>query len=562
MVNLDLTCCSEFIEDEAIKKCNITPVPNDSKYRELARDFYFQCKKEDDDYFHEWFNELHGEFLQEAEKFVSLALDDKSPYASFNSERIHQATFVLRFDLNDHQAIINSIDNRLDKCFKGLDIVRLKQSLSKKKELVELFCEIKESKRLLVIVEQTETLVNSCLQNDLIKLLYGMLDEEQDRRILVMFCMSSSSLNITQAFTIDSRRIMKNYGTITGSTMTETAKSIESKFLKDDRIFHFGPEVIQFIHGNYVLYNASFCHFRYLYQQAVLLQLSRPVSLIHLPKKQLVSVLKSSPYLIESIRSLESMKKYGTKINWRDTCSIANFCKDSLAKLQTYHEFCMRQLECYFTLMEDPAGIEFPSALQELYMNLIYNDSLGNSEELLKAFYRFGKSSREVLLGRIRKTLQLRKSEQIEKLEDVRDILENFEARLENNDNQDKISNELIRALSKHSEKLISPLKLPLNEAYYFDDLKQLKERTLLLTRKYFHRGTGREDAMSILYELVMQSTETINSKDLYEEFAEKMKDVDGHFIKPTFIDLIETMEHQGLLRADRKGILIRCEWP
>lgn len=573
---------------------------------DISSNFVLQTQEFYDKYFEEWFEKIDGDFKKHAYDFVKAVIDDKSLSSHFSSQRIHQCCFELRFNEDDHLLIIDSIEEHLKSKFDSLHLVRLRSDVSRGKDLNNLLDELNTHQHVLVVVDQTETLVSTNLLRKLVNLLYDSLkEEENERRVMVIFCISSSSLDIHQLLNIECKRLMKIYEPVHGLAVRDTSISIANRLMKDASKYCLGPNVILYMSEQYSNFDGSFSNLRYVHRQATTIHLSRPEALALLPEKEFVTAIKKSDYLINSLSKLKSLKDT-KQIDWSNPTTIAKSCTLLVKRLQKYRQYMLNQLECFMELIRDPSRLYFPNTLLDLYEEAFYNANLSDSKDFVDAVCRLRELKVEVIIQRMNKVLGVETIFSGKIDHDLRKITKSYLEKLNNNDNAKDIMREFISELLKHGHRLISIRNLPLHESYVFDDLETLKLRTTFATRSAVFKDDGLNDASSILLRLVLQSPEQINSKDLFGEFSEEMRkkwvcnptiptqsssevnvkrklrkssvnskvevtdsvktQLDDAKLKVIFIDTLEGFELQGILKIDRRrtrrGILVRCLWP
>lgn len=602
-------------DDELNEFCQMDEIVGRKEFLNISDDFYSKYSKVYKEYFEGWFTEVNGHFIAEAEKFVRKVIEDDSPFRSLSDRIIHMMTFFLRIEFNDHISIVKLIEDHLDDTFPKLDITRIGIKVTKRSELTNIIGELDTNKHNLIIVDQAECLIESSLHRSLIDDLQILLESNSKKRVLLMVCCSRFA-DFDRELPEESKKKWIRYEDVYGRGVTHTSDLLRTKLLKHDMIFQLGPKVVDYIIDRFAMKKLSLSDLLYAYDICVYEHLTRPEALLHLSEKELVSALQVSPYLVESIMNLKSLEGLETGIDWSDVKSVARFCTKKLRDLREYHKYLMTQLECYFCLMRDPTGEYFPESLNGIYSELLDHTDLGDSPAFVDAIKRLKSISSETAIKRINAILSSVGSSCRSK-SDVRFILHGHLRKMENNYSV-KLDNEFIRALLDQSGTLKSPFRLPLQEAYYYDNYFKLQERTSFAFRKKIDQDTGLGDPFSILYELIKASPEMINSKDLFEEFKMKLSeksdepiepqgeteedqhtssppgrrlrrstmsarsakkirstineqksrtpDLDEKTLKVLFVDLIETLELHGILKTDqrrsRKGMLIRCVWP
>lgn len=566
-----------------------------------------------------WLYKTNADLIEQIDQFIDKSFGDekKALFRDVKSTQIHPASLILGMHASDHPPTLDMIERHINKEKPLIKIVRIKGGSIKKASLIETLTSVKDQKHLLVIIEQTE-IVERTILNFLILYLYTMLTEGESRRLVVMFCLSSNCKDITQLLPTDTRNRLAKITTIVKEPR-DGVLNMQSWLLEaDDIVFEIGSNMMNLMYDNVLDVDASVENLRYIYQYAMFEHYSSYASLLTSAPKELAKLVKSHSHLVSFIKNLKSVKDSGelSTVDWRDRMEVAKYCRKRIEYLKCYHEYVWTQFYHYLNLLRDETDQAFPSRLNDIYSEFMAHDDLGQSINFADAISKIPRYPVESIVKRISLCTQEHvKSSNSIKCEDVYSILVVYKEKLENNDDCKPILKELADKLLKHSQILKNPLKMPLNEALYFNKSEIVRKRALPSTRfDALNDYLDKSNHFGILYRLIHNHVEEISAADLFNDFKDavetdcqeelnspevpevppkKVKKLcrrgtrastritnvpqqevkkrvvvnkfDDGLLKAIFVDLIDCMERQGLVKLDRRrsknGIIRRSVW-
>lgn len=518
----------------------------DESLGEILDKRYNKFQRDSDALFEKWLRQSNKELLKNIDEFKRNALDSKkSKYFDKAPETINIATVVLGMQSSDHLPTIDMIEEQIARDPNNIQILRLQSDLNKR-ALLNIFEEGGLKRHILVIVERAETFKPALLES-VILVLSDALRGGKTATAMLMICMSGSWRNMTQTLPPEIvNRVSKVVQLV--KDPQETIKGMVLDLLRsDDETFKLGPNLFSMIDYDFLERDASLANLKYLYQSAMFEHLSSPISVLASTKDQLKTVPKSE--IIDLLLELPSVKKTAIK-----NVNPVLYCTTCCTEIAKNHKFLMNQIRYYFALIRDETKINMPSHVQDIYLEVSRHEDLGQSESIYDAIERL----RGFPADRIRSRLISSTSTYFENVEDFVDIYASllaFEMRLKTEENKLAVISDLITRLHSHSKQLKNPMRLPINEAIYFNDESLMRRRVLPSFRHDALAVFTKESTLiGILYKLIHESTETISLTDLYEDFKDKLNLKDESLVKAIFIDLIDCIEYQGLIKCERRS--------
>lgn len=577
----------------------------DGEIEKLCINQYQEQKLILEELFEGWLQETNAALIEEIDSFIRISLGDKNdPFRHVSSKIIHAAQVVLGMRSSDNKPTLDMIHNHVITKNQNFQIIRINQDFSKKNDLIAVFGEVKRSKQLFLIIEQTET-----IELSLLEILINYLGTI-NAQIMILFCMISSASK-EKLSQLDLRSRMRVITSIVKKS-PENFLNLQSRLLKTNEFkFRFGHNMVDLIYDNFIQCDPTIAQLKYLYEYAMFEHFMKHTSLVTLDRKYLIKVIKPGGRLVNIIRSLKSVKrKESANVDWKSVDSISQFCLRSTEAISKNHEFLVDQIECYLILVKDETNIGFPSFLSDIFGELWNYESLNQSHSFMEALAKLRKYSNESILRRIEAVMA--NCSVITSKKDylyVQSILSKYKKKLENNNNCKETREELTTSLQEHAKLLKSPKTFPLYEAIYFDDHSTMI-RTIPYSRTdFFKSNVDPNNHYIILCNLINNSPEEISKLDLYNEFKQAVVDLnpsqmveaqnvlktrtkankclrrstrtsnitltknittndefkDEGLLKAIFIDLIESMELQGLIKTDNRksktGLIKRVVW-
>lgn len=501
--------------------------------------------------------------IEEIDGFINRSLQNSEHvlFTDCYSKIIHPVRVILGTDASDNKLTLDMIHNHVSEENRNLKIIRVVCDKSKKNHLESILEEASESKKLLVIVEQVEDMELSFLEQ-LVGSLSDILQKTEGSHIIIMFCLTSGvSKDLTELMTLGAHDF---------DIVKEAPLNLKDRLSKlNVNRFKLGPKMIDFVYDNFSQRGGSIAQLEYLYEYAMHEYHIDPVSLLTIDRKYLTNVVKPDSNLVESIRDLGSIRTIkGTKVNWSSATSIIQFCVKSIVDVLKYHDFLISQIECYLPLIKGDTRGEFPEHINEIFEQLWEFDSLHHSPKFMDAIDKVRKYPNDKILKRIEASIASCQSVSDRKGISVASILSNYKGKLENNEDCKKVKEELRARLFEHAKLLRSPRTFPLHEAVYFNDSDAFSRQTEPCIKNYArYCADKRRTHYEILLSLVHQSQEVISKADLFDDFkdASSSQINDDGLLKAIFIDLIGSMEDQGLIKTDKRksanGMIKRVVW-
>lgn len=561
--------------------------------------------------FDQLFDKSYANLIQQVGQYVDEVLLDSSKnslFPNFNSYLIQGASVILGMHATDHLLAINRLETYISKNKKGIEIYRIKSEITRRNQFTNLYMKIRNSTKSLVIVEKTESMGVSLLES-LIDSLHTILTEDPSKRITVLFCMSSNFKPLNRLLPISVSTRM-HYNKLIVSEVEDISRNLDQYLINMNcNRFSIGSNLVETIASDFAFRDPTLANLKYIYQYCLFHHFRKTHTVANLNKKDLVKLLKSHPSLIKTIKSLDSVVNYNTNRDWTSNTTVASFCVEQSAICQAHDKFIKNQIAYYFYLLKDDLGQNFPSDLNDLYSESMNHDGLACSFKFADAVQKLKSYPINSILKRIDKALLNCKKDSTKDKNDVYTIFTKFKGKFENNDDSKQLVFEFINSLLEHAQLLINPLKLPLSELLYCDDTVTIRKRLMPMTRyDVFKAPEVTKSYFDAIYSSILRYKEEVSEADLYDEFKHFMEEkkhinefdarkiydskamtpnkrarrsvrfenidkssdngtnLDEGLLKAIFIDTLENIEQQGLIKRtskdSKKGMLRRHVWP
>lgn len=533
------------------------------RYNNRKRDFFLKRKRLLDAHYAKKFKQLNAKVIDELDQFIDKSFDANDELQFPGRRQLRGAVLVLDMQTSDHEPTLALIQDHVEKRNKLMGTIRLKSTITRKRNLLDVLKEKKHS-RLFVMVENTETF-DYDLSNVLVGHLTGRLLEGSAEVIMVLFCVSTK----IQGLSIDTN---DTFGKL---TLINRDKEVASRELLEDLLrsketeFKLGKKCLDYIYESYINCDASISNLKYLHQYA----------------------------MFEYYSKLNNIEESANKQNG-DRDPMLN--KSQLKAASEYHKYLCNQMYYFYDLTHDSG--KFPEDITDIYDELLENDDLAQSVNFINAIKDIIKFPHSSLLRRIDlvdKRYRMAPKTIYDK-RDVTRIIFNYKDKILNNEDCKKIVMSLVDELIVFSQGLTNPLH-GTNRKIYFNNTETFMERTLPSARyeKSVERFVDGSTDFSILYSLIHSSTSEISIADLFNDFvpmleewieknkpkSKKMKQtvssrtlrrttraekersevLDDGLAKAIFIDILLSMEDQGLikleLRTSRRGMIKKIIW-
>lgn len=525
------------------------------------------------DLFSQWLNETNDKLINDIDVFIqrSLGLED-GLFTHVYSSIIHPAAIILGMQASDHARTLDTIEEHVKKTFKT-QVLRLQSGFSKKSNLETSLKQFKNDDRLLVMIEQVEIMDHMLIESLILKL-HEMLEESQSKRIMILFFMSGSWKNINLIISSNSMSRMRTIETIVKEP-EDVMRTMQKRLMNTEKTaFKLGPNLIDLLYDDFIERDASIVNLGYLYEFAIYEHYSKKVSLLNLPVEKLRAIFKTESQCSKAFKDFEYFKTRTGDKN-KSFANIANM----IDKQIKHHTFVVIQIQTYFILIRDETHETFPSMLNDIFRELTSkaHKDLAQSSLFLDSISKLKNYPIASLRKRMNECIQARSAFcSKDKFQDVLKIIIEFDDKLENNDNDRRLVSDLTNKLREHAKLLINPFKMQLQEALYYDNVDRLQSRTMPATRyDALQKFLDKSCAFSILYDMIHKSQEEISENDLFGDFSDAMcemkrevsrvKKFSTALLKAIYLDLIDCMIHQGLvkreLRGSKVGILKRVVW-
>lgn len=565
------------------------------KYREERQTFSESCER--------LFDKIHQETFEKIDSFVNEAITEETLFPGQNAYLLQAATLILGLHTSDHHYTLDKLESHFDSG-KVVETFRIKpKRFQRRTDLIESINKVRDVDRLLVIVEQTEIL-DAFMLECFIDSLYNMLILSDDKRILILFCMSGSFMPISSLLPVSVMNRMAHKAIIVND-VDDITQDLERKLIANDGLsMKLGHRLISFMYMSFTEKDASIMHLKYLIENCLFEHYSSDLTIVNLPKESITKVLNQNHDMINRLKRLKSLKNCDM-IDWKSVNSIVNFCTQQTEELQKYHKYLAVNINYMFELLKDQHVDGIITDLSDIYQQLLKHDNLSQSSEIYDQIINFKKYSPEAILKRIKSALRHQASLEYKGSFDIHKTLTKYLARLENNENCKEIVVALIKDLLQNAASLKNPLKLPLSELIYFDDIDLIMSMTMPATRNSIIecKHLTNKNYYEVLLDTLQGFPEEVNVADLFEEFKNSAKEekliileasvkemaevvkkdqkrskrsvhykVDENEVEESdelmraiFTDLIDGMELQGIVKRyaneSKQGILKRMCW-
>lgn len=512
----------------------------------------------------------NSEIIRSFEEFISKSISShyasRSSPSSSNSNIIHIAKLIFGLQTNDNDLTLKHIESHIKKIYPELHVQRIGPA-SRSSEMFATICDHKYAAHLLVIIQQVEL-----FEQQLIRRLLGLLHSRSHYggNSMVLFCTSDKSTRLP----------LQNMGYL-GKTVeiyrtneTVDLSVADSLLIGENDRFKIGGQLIDTIDENVTCFEPSIMNYRYLYQYSMFEHYSRISSIFSAKRDVLSSLLKQEPNLIGNLLKLGSLReKYVTQDLKKSEDIVegaVDLCDRLISELLRTHRYTCDQLICYFDMIGDESRTGQFASLLDLYEELLKFDDLGQSADFLEKIRGLHKYANDRLIKRIDKANNsrlIKSSGNTVKDQDVLEILNMYRDRLVNNDNCDSIKKELVEDLMKHCQTLRNPTRIELNEALYYVDYQTVSTRCIPCSRNRTYWLDSCCKELSTLNNIINEGPEEMSLRDLFDEFnVVRDKGSNGQngakeLEATIFVDLINSMEYQGLIKRDDKGRLKKLIW-
>lgn len=536
--------------------------------RRALRLEYFKQRSISDEAFKKKIVDANSEIIDRFEDFISKSITiHERPCSFFDVEMahiIHAAKLIFGLQSNDNELTIRQLEDHTRGVHPEVHVERI-GPMSKYTNLVAALERHKHTTHFLLIIQQVEL-----FEQQMIRRLIALLHSRSrcGGNSMILFCTSDKSTKLP----------LQNIGYLGKIVEIYRAKDkvdlsvAESLLIGENSKFKIGGQLIDTIDENVTCFEPSIMNYRYLYQYSMFEHYCKISSVFSSERAVLKSLLRQQPNLIGNLLLLGSMKEkqivQDLKKSTNVVESVTVVCDDLVADLLNMHKYTCDQLICYFELIVDESKAGKFASLLDLYEELIKYDDLGQSVEFLEKIRGLSKYATDRLIKRIDRAKNIRSqksSGHISKEKDVLDILNFYRDKLMNNDSCDKIKNSLVDDLLKHCQSITNPTRKELNEAIYYTDHRMISSRCIPYTRnsRYWFEGCCKD--LALLSSTIRESPEEMSLLDLFDEFsAFRTKITNGNsddLDATIFMDLINDLEYQGLIKRDGKGRLKKLVW-
>lgn len=437
-------------------------------------------------------------------------------------DRMRAATLAMDVRTSDHEPTFKSIASYVKK-EKKMSILRIRPDLVRKRGLLELMEPFKNVKQVFVLVEQTETL-GSTLIDQLTMSLRNRLESDilSVDLVFILFCTSS---NVPL---IELSRFPILY-TISCDKEIESRAILEDLIRNEHFPFKLGPSVLDLIYTCFVSIDPSFANLELMFN-----------------------------YTMHEYFSRDREIKDNTAAN-------------------TYHSYICDQLYYYLELLNDGHG-KFPEDVTDLYDELFSHDELGHSVETVDAIKDLVKFPVDRILKRIdlveKKATQLGRTKvhkpsqknKKSRREDMLHILIEYKEKLINNEDSKEVVSCMRDELLEHIQLLKNPIKQNHGHIY----ILKLKNRSCLIRwlRSDKMNALFRKSypLFEYLHDKIQSSPGHLSKNDLFNDMISDHPKLDEGLAKAVFIDLMDGMEQSQLIKWDKRrgndgGMIQRLVW-
>lgn len=538
--------------------------------RRALRLEYLRQKLVSDEAFGQKILNANSEIIKRFENFISKSLAAHQRSCSSLDTNvthlIHAAKLIFGLQTNDNELTLKQIEEHTRSIYPEVHTERIRP-MSKSTHLFASLERHKYSAHFLLIIQQTELFEQQLLRR-LIALLHSR--SHYGGNSMVLFCTSDKSTKLPV-------QNMGYLGKVEEIYRTNDAIDLsvaDSLLIGENSKFKIGGQLIDIIDENVACFEPSIMNYRYLYQYSMFEHYCKISSIFSADRQVLRCLLKGQPNLVGNLLMMGSLKDKPIIQEMRKSSNVVEtataFCDELVSNLLNTHMYTCSQLICYFEMIVDESKTGKFASLLDLYEELIKYDDLGQSAEFLEKIRGLTKYATDRLIRRIERANCVRNKKSLgyeAKDEDVLDILNSYRNKLMNNDNCDKVRKDLVDDLMKHSQLIINPTRKELHEAIYYSDYRTLNSRCIPYTRNSTYWIEGCFKDLALLNSIIQESPEEMSLMDLFDEFTvirskTKPNNGEANDMEATiFIDLINSMEYQGLIKRDGKGRIKRLIW-
>lgn len=510
---------------------------------------------------------LISDAIEGINKFVSKSLQLDGP-GLFERQRdqLHGETLFLDMHISDHEMTFAMIEKSVKKLVTNLHVLRLKANLARKRSIPELMEPSKQSRRIFIIVEQAECLSRN-LTNTLVGYLKNRLSDETSPTdaVMILFCLSIK----IQTLPFDN---MHCFGRMKGISKhsEETSRDRLNELLRSRNLkVKLAPDTLDFINIHSLNADSSITSICFLHCYCI----------------------------FEHYQKLEE----------EDLLS-----KKEFEKLEYKHQALCDDIQCYARFLEEKDV--WPEDVSDIYEELGRLDDLSLSTDFFNAIHGVRKIPHDRLVKRLQRVeddfAELIDHKKQTKRNALTIMLSYKEKIINNKDDKDVVA-QLIDDLMKYARNI----RCPFNEHpnFYYNDRKSLIRGCFSSSRNYNElvemRYLDQSTFFGILFSKILQSPGQIAAGELCEEvlpdFKELIKrtrksvdkkqssapsppkrsrrlttirasrkcddkredssdEIDG-LARALFVDVIDCMEHQGIVKLDARAkgkIIKRLAWP
>lgn len=439
---------------------------------------------------------INRKIITELDTFIdsSIDCDSRHLFATGRTERMHGAVLYLDMQTTDHEPTFDCIENHIKTRRRSMYVIRIGRDLIRKRGLLELLETCKNFSQIFVLIEQAETL-NVSLTNTLIGHFRGRLqdDESPAQVVLMLFCLSAK----IQDLALDATNCFGKITSIVRDKDLDSKDVLESLLRNEGSKFKIGANLLTLIYHCFIECDNSITNLSLMYIYAMYEYYS------HLDNCEISS----------------DGKKHKT------SHSTSNKGLDSALK---YHDFICDQMYYYQELLQDRG--KFPDDVTYIYDELFAHDELAHSIDFIDAIKGIIKFPRQAILRRI---------EQVEKKfhdfgktkknnDDVVEILSKYKERIDNNEDCDIIVTNLVDELLEHARVLKNPNSLGHGHIYY-NDSDAINDHILRSSRNNKRQIRCYHDDSTYfgaLFNQILDSPGHISINDLFNDVLPSLREL------------------------------------
>lgn len=514
--------------------------------------------------YHEKSAELISAAVEGVKDFVTKSMNLKGTNLFDKTEgQIHGEVLHLDMQLSDHEMTYTFIEKAVKKLVNNLHIIRLKANQARKRSISELMEPTRQSRRIFLIVEQTECL-SRVLTETLVGLLKNRLSDETSPTdtIMILFCLS---LRI-KALPFDNLHCFGRMKGIHKQTDQSKVGYLEILLRSRGLKVKLGPNVLDFIYEHSLHTDSSITNVKYLHCYAIF---------EHYQRLNAESLISQAEY-----EELESQHQ----LLCDNILSLSLFLKDK---------------------------DKWPTDATDLYSELESYSDLSKSHDFFDSLQSLRKISHDRLVKRFENVENqfgnlVTKSKKVVKQNAV-SILSSYKDKIGNNRDCDEILLQLINDLMKYAKNIRSPFNEQRN--FYFNNVRSLETGCFTASRRAEELSEtylNESSYFGILFKRILNSPGNIAAAELCDEVLEDFKKLitiqesttekrqdpvetkrsrrkttirasrksmgretseeerDG-LARAIFVDMIDSMEHQGIVKLDARAkgkVIKRLAWP